>query len=487
MSSHSSSLTNSRSPSLNSNSSILTNDRSDDEDFNIQRNKITSVHNRKATPGIVSKRGGGARGRPIVGTGRTRRTVKTLTESGLLNHNDLIKFKAFNEYREDDDGTAVNVMHNYDDRHLTKSNPLLVNHRTNNDSDEDDESESDDHTDSDSDNDLRTLNLKKLNNSTKLFRRLTNISDSNSPPNNNTPQSSNSTASGTQMPKQLTFEQYVKKLTGSTTLQQQQQQLTQPTQLPQPSAAPSTTQQTAVNRSTLLSTSLKPIVSTTSTKTTKVPLNIPIINPDIKAALSKYNSAVQLQSSSNSTNTNTTAVSVNLASQSVSSAVKLFTVPISSQITSSTAATTTTTITTATPITSINSSNSSSKFIILNSTNDSAATSTTSTVAVSNQTSNNQLVKIVNGISLKQITTIPQHHQPQQHLTIKTNGIHHQITTTSISPKLNKQILMINKQVTTASSQSSSSSTTSSNIITATASSAPSLTNSLTNPTSTPN
>ena len=61
-------------------------------------------------------------------------------------------------------------------------------------------------SDSDSDNDLTNLNLTRFNNSTNLFRRLTNIGD-------DLPHQAENTEKNGDQPK-LTFEQYVKKLTG---------------------------------------------------------------------------------------------------------------------------------------------------------------------------------------------------------------------------------------------------------------------------------
>jgi hypothetical protein len=134
---------------------------------------------------------------------KPRRTVKALTESGLIdngNNGNIIKFRVFDE----NDFTSYGEMDDMD-----KCQNLLVSSslkgRLNN-------------ADSDSDNDLTSLNLTRFNNTTNLFRRLTNIDDTvntnNNNNNNNVNVNVNISKASEQSGDKLTFEQYVKKLTG---------------------------------------------------------------------------------------------------------------------------------------------------------------------------------------------------------------------------------------------------------------------------------
>lgn len=360
--------TSSMSSRSRSNSSISTNDRSDDEDFMDRK-----LAQRKATPGARRGRGGAtvaSRGRP------PRRTVKALTESGLLNSNNSIKFRSFNEYEEDTDTDLPTSMqshrtrHNYDDNHL-------------NDQQTSDETEEED---DDSDNDLRTLNLKKLNSSTNLFRRLTNISDNDSPPSLTVPKISDQT-------KQLTFEQYVKKLTGSCTISNQTAN-DEDAQKVNNNNTPSRLS-IKITPAPSLATILNKHQTTTTTTTAKMPHTIPIINPAIKAVLTKYNQQTKSPTVLSNQDTNSTAV-------------KVITVPSSNTQQSN-------------PI-------NGSKYIIVNSNNNQTE-----------QTTQNNSIKVIslsqfgNGINLKQISS---------GLNIKTNGV--SSNSKILSPILNKQIVMIN-------------------------------------------
>lgn len=380
-------------------SSVSTNDdRSDDEDFIGSK----SIANRKQTPGVSRRgRGTGQRGRP------PRRTVKALTET--INQ---VKFKAFNEYEDDSDSDLAG-------RVLRRSNQMS-DHETSSDQD-----------DSDSDNDLRALNLKKLNSSTNLFRRLTNISDSDSPPSLTVPTDASKTS-------QLTFEQYVKKLTGSYTLNNSasapassntSQSVANGISV-SPSKASVSVLTTTTPRISLkitpapslsaksnASPTTTPSSTTTTTTTAKLPLNIPIINPAIKAVLTKFNQQTKPVNVNTSTSSNSPSSESN-----IQKTVKLITVPSSSTTTTTPAPTTQTT--------------PSSKFIILNSSSSINSTSLNGTQE--SNTPSSTAIKVINlahinnGINLKQITTPT--------IIKTTNGTNSNI----LSPILNKQIVMIN-------------------------------------------
>lgn len=133
--------------------------------------------------------------------------------------------------------------------------------------------------DDDSDMDITKLNLTKFNNTTNLFRRLTNLSDATL--------HSNEPDSG--QPPKLTFDTYVKKLTGTYT----QNQSPKPIQKMASSALCNALNNTASNLTkqattpTRLSLKITPAPSTTSLNKDKSISSLPTINPAIKAAMAK--------------------------------------------------------------------------------------------------------------------------------------------------------------------------------------------------------
>ena len=178
---------------------------SEDEEF---KSAVVDRQQSKMKRGPYKKRG-----RP--------KTIKALTES--INK---AKFNRVLEEEEEDDDL---FKHTFDDDEID---------------DEDDNSD---------DSDLTKLNLTKLNNSTKFFRRLTSLHEP----------SSNQNTNETKTNEQLTFEQYVKKLTGNLN----------------PSK----------NQTSRLSFKVTPAPSLS--QTSNKPLTIPVINPAIKAALNKLNTS----------------------------------------------------------------------------------------------------------------------------------------------------------------------------------------------------
>lgn len=135
----------------------------------------------------------------------------------------------------------------------------------------------------DSDIDLRKLNLSRFNNTTNLFRRLTNINDETLNASH-----SDETKDG---PPKLTFDQYVKKLTGNYTVKTE--------------AANANTQSSLatalLNTGGRLSLKVAPAPSSASLNSTNAngassKLAIPVINPAIKAALGKFSGATKADS-----------------------------------------------------------------------------------------------------------------------------------------------------------------------------------------------
>jgi len=242
--------------SLSDQSLTTDEDDSDDEDFIKIKKTVTKLNKHRQhhhpqhttttttpTPAAASA----LAAKPVRKQYKQRRTVKSLTEAAVFDENDFTSYGDL-----DEPTTALKRPYNRSKptaasqnaatpaaatTYFGQASSLEPNNNNNNNS-----SKSSD----DSDLDLTKLNLTKFNNTTNLFRRLTNLDDS----------SLNDEERRAGEPAKLTFDQYVKKLTGS-----------------------------YASQAGGLSLKVNPAPSLVNREKLSVPV---VVNPAIKAALGRY-------------------------------------------------------------------------------------------------------------------------------------------------------------------------------------------------------
>lgn len=333
-------------------------DNSEDEDFLGRKSgrKLGVKRGYKGTPGPGRPAGSGATQRP------QRRTIKQLTESGILS-------RLYDDSEESDGEDDLNIRHRYDN---------------------------------DSDNDLNLTNFNKRYNNAALMGK-----------------DSTSAENGTEQPK-LTFEQYVRKLTGSYTVNKALEVVdaanssstssltSQLTNTPRFSLkiapAPSSATKTVINQT-----------SVTPTSATKAPLTVPIINPAIKAVLDKYNSqsTKPLVVNGDAKSSSVKIITVNQSPATSSATAQLAAnkkyLIINNNIANNTTPTAQTPIKTATvPVSATNTPNNMIKIINISQLNGNRAVQTPKTAIISPVMSRPQIIMInTNGLAKTAASSAP--------------------------------------------------------------------------------